>query len=124
MATFVVLASFSDQGIKNVKQTIERADAFKQMATKAGATIKDIYWTLGAHDVIAICEAPDDEIADLDLEIRVDAGECQLFPDPSRVTVDDDAEQQLGADGDDFAAHASPKSSKPARVKLPSTQDL
>jgi uncharacterized protein with GYD domain len=63
MATFVVLASFSDQGIKNVKQTIERADTFKQMATKAGATIKDIYWTLGAHDVVAICEAPDDETA-------------------------------------------------------------
>jgi uncharacterized protein with GYD domain len=59
MATFVVLVSFSDQGTKNVKQTIERADAFKQMATKAGATIKDIYWTLGAHDVVAICEAPD-----------------------------------------------------------------
>jgi uncharacterized protein with GYD domain len=33
------------------------------MATKAGATIKDIYWTLGAHDVVAICEAPDDETA-------------------------------------------------------------
>jgi uncharacterized protein with GYD domain len=63
MATFVVLASFSDQGIKNVKQTIERADAFKQMATKAGATVKDIYWTLGAHDIVAICEAPDDETA-------------------------------------------------------------
>jgi uncharacterized protein with GYD domain len=63
MATFVVLASFSDQGIKNVKQTIERADAFKQMATNVGATIKDIYWTLGSHDVVAICEAPDDETA-------------------------------------------------------------
>jgi uncharacterized protein with GYD domain len=63
MATFVVLASFSDQGIKNAKQTIERADAFKQMATKAGATVKDIYWTLGAHDIVAICEAPDDETA-------------------------------------------------------------
>ena len=63
MATFVVLASFSDQGIKNVKQTIERADAFKQMATKAGATIKDIYWTLRSRDIVAICEAPDDETA-------------------------------------------------------------
>ena len=63
MATFVVLANFSDQGIKNVKQTVERADAFRQMATKAGATVKDIYWTLGAHDIVAICEAPDDETA-------------------------------------------------------------
>ena len=43
MATFIVLASFSDQGIKNIKQSIERADAFKQMAAKVGATVKDIY---------------------------------------------------------------------------------
>jgi uncharacterized protein with GYD domain len=63
MATFVVLAKFSDQGIKNVKQTIERADAFKQMAQKAGVTVKDIYWTLGSSDVVAICDAPDDETA-------------------------------------------------------------
>jgi uncharacterized protein with GYD domain len=63
MPTFVVLTSFTDQGIKNVKQTIERADAFKQMATKSGASIKEIYWTLGSRDIIAICEAPDDETA-------------------------------------------------------------
>jgi uncharacterized protein with GYD domain len=63
MSTFVVLATFSDQGMKNVKQTIERADAFKQMARKAGATVKDIYWTLGSRDIVAICDAPDDETA-------------------------------------------------------------
>jgi uncharacterized protein with GYD domain len=33
------------------------------MAQKAGATVKDIYWTLGSRDVVAICEAPDDEAA-------------------------------------------------------------
>jgi uncharacterized protein with GYD domain len=33
------------------------------MAAKVGATVKDIYWTLGAHDIVAICEAPDDETA-------------------------------------------------------------
>ncbi len=63
MSTYVVLASYTDQGIKNVKQTIERADAFKQMANKSGVTIKDMYWTLGSRDIIAICEAPDDEAA-------------------------------------------------------------
>lgn len=63
MATFIVLASFTDQGIKNVKQTIERAEAFKHMATKAGASVKDMYWTLGSRDVVAICEAADDETA-------------------------------------------------------------
>jgi uncharacterized protein with GYD domain len=63
MATFIVLAGFTDQGIRNVKETIGRAEAFKQMAKKSGITVKDLYWTLGRHDVIAICEAADDESA-------------------------------------------------------------
>jgi len=63
MATFVVLATFSEQGIKNVKQTIERADAFKHMAQKAGVTVKDMYWTQGSRDIVAICDAPNDEAA-------------------------------------------------------------
>jgi uncharacterized protein with GYD domain len=63
MATFVVLASFTDQGLRNVKETIGRAEAFKEMAKKSGVTVKDMYWTLGQYDVIAICEAPDDEAA-------------------------------------------------------------
>jgi uncharacterized protein with GYD domain len=63
MATFVVLAGFTDQGIRNVKETISRAEAFKEMAKKTGVTIKDMYWTLGQYDVIAICEAPDDQAA-------------------------------------------------------------
>ena len=63
MATFVVLAGFTDQGIRNVKETISRAESFMQMAQKIGVTVKDIYWTLGRHDVVEICEVPDDEAA-------------------------------------------------------------
>ena len=76
MATFVVLASFSDQGIKNVKQTIERADAFKHMATKAGATVKEIYWTLGSRDIVAICDAPDDEARQCSPSVSLRAAMC------------------------------------------------
>jgi uncharacterized protein with GYD domain len=63
MATFVVLASFTDQGIRDVKETISRAEALKEMAKKSGITVKDLYWTLGQYDVIVVCEAPDDEAA-------------------------------------------------------------
>ena len=38
----------------------KRADAFKDMAKKAGATVKDVFWTLGQYDAVAIVEAPDD----------------------------------------------------------------
>ena len=63
MATFVVLSSYTDQGIRSVKETVGRAEAFKEMARKAGCNVKELYWTLGSSDICAICEAPDDETA-------------------------------------------------------------
>jgi len=63
MATFVVLGCFTDQGMRSIKESTKRADAFKEMAKKAGATVKDVYWTLGQYDIVAICEAPDDQTA-------------------------------------------------------------
>jgi uncharacterized protein with GYD domain len=59
MATYVLLVSFTDQGIRNVKDTTKRAEAFREIAKKAGATVKDLYWTLGQYDVVTILEAPD-----------------------------------------------------------------
>ncbi len=61
MATFVVLAHFTEQGIHNVADSPKRADAFKAMAKKVGATVKAIYWTLGTYDMVTIIEAPDVE---------------------------------------------------------------
>ena len=60
MATYVVLVSFTDQGVRNLKDTTKRADAASEMAKKFGVTVKDIYWTLGSYDEVVILEAPDD----------------------------------------------------------------
>jgi uncharacterized protein with GYD domain len=60
MPTYIALGNFTDQGIRNVKDTIKRADAVKEAAQKAGVTMKDIMWTLGAHDMVVTFEAPDD----------------------------------------------------------------
>ena len=60
MATYIMLASFTEQGIRNVKDTTKRADAFKELAKGSGANIKDIYWTLGQYDIVAIADAPDE----------------------------------------------------------------
>jgi uncharacterized protein with GYD domain len=59
MATYVVLVNFTDQGIRNVKDTKKRAEAFREMAKKVGVTVKETYWTLGQYDVVATLEAPD-----------------------------------------------------------------
>lgn len=60
MATYIVLNTFTDQGIRNVRETTKRADAVREMARKFGVTVKEIYWTLGAYDVVTIFEAPDE----------------------------------------------------------------
>jgi uncharacterized protein with GYD domain len=61
MATYIVLISFTEKGAKSVRDTVKRADAFRKMGKKAGVTVKDVYWTLGAHDGVVVYEAPDDE---------------------------------------------------------------
>jgi uncharacterized protein with GYD domain len=61
MPTYIVLGSFTEQGIKNVKDSPKRAEAVKEVAKKSGATMKEIYWTLGQYDIVAVFEAPDDE---------------------------------------------------------------
>ena len=63
MATYISLISFTDQGIRNVKKSPERVQAFRNMAEKAGATVKAIYWTLGNYDVVVIIDVPDDATA-------------------------------------------------------------
>jgi uncharacterized protein with GYD domain len=60
MATYIVLSSFTDQGIRSVKDTTKRADAVRDLAKKFGVTAKDFFWTLGSYDVVAIFDAPDD----------------------------------------------------------------
>ena len=70
MATYISLWNFTDQGIRTVKDTTKRAEIMKEMAQKAGVTVKDIYWTLGAYDGVSIFEAPNEEaIAALGLAV-------------------------------------------------------
>lgn len=63
MATYVVLGSWTDQGARAAKDTVGRADVVRETARKLGGEVKQIYWTLGRYDVMAITEAPDDETA-------------------------------------------------------------
>jgi len=60
MATYVVLGTFTEQGVRNAKDSPKRADAFKEMAKKCGVTVKDLYWAQGQYDIVTILEAPDD----------------------------------------------------------------
>lgn len=60
MATFVVLAQFTDQGLRNLREFPQRARANQQQAQAAGMSIKAAYVTEGEYDQVIIFEAPDE----------------------------------------------------------------
>ena len=63
MPTYVSLFNWTDQGIRNVRETLDRAQKSDELAQKHGARFVQLYWTIGPHDIVAIVEAPDEESA-------------------------------------------------------------
>ena len=61
MANYIMLANYSEQGLKGIKDTVKRTEAVRELAKKAGISMKESYWTLGQYDIVAMFEAPDDE---------------------------------------------------------------
>jgi uncharacterized protein with GYD domain len=61
MPTYVTLMNWTDQGVRNVRDTVQRRGQADELAQKHGATIEEVYWTVGPHDIVTIVEAPDDE---------------------------------------------------------------
>jgi uncharacterized protein with GYD domain len=61
MAMYVSLVQFTDQGIRNAKDTVQRSEAAMAEAEKMGMKIVKAFWTMGAYDVVVLLDAPDDE---------------------------------------------------------------
>jgi uncharacterized protein with GYD domain len=63
MPTYIGLVNWTEKGITNVKETLQRADRSAELAQKHGCTLLQLYWTVGPYDLVSITEAPDDESA-------------------------------------------------------------
>jgi uncharacterized protein with GYD domain len=61
MARYIELLNWTDQGVKNVKDSPKRLDAARQLAKKMGCEVREFYMTTGACDMVVIVDAPDDE---------------------------------------------------------------
>ncbi|WNE98348.1 GYD domain-containing protein [Streptomyces luomodiensis] len=61
MPTFVTLLNWTEQGVRDYKDTVRRSEAFAAGLQKLGAKLRDIYWTVGPYDLVAVIEAPDAE---------------------------------------------------------------
>jgi uncharacterized protein with GYD domain len=74
MATYVTLVNFTEQGARNIKDTIKRTDAARQAGAAAGVTIKEVLWTQGQYDIVVISESNDEYAANALILNAVKAG--------------------------------------------------
>jgi uncharacterized protein with GYD domain len=56
-----MLLSWTEQGVRNIRDSVDRAEAAAKMFESLGGSLVDIYWTLGQYDLVVITEFPDDE---------------------------------------------------------------
>ena len=60
MAQYILLINWTEQGIKAIKDAPKRADQARTVARRFGCEMKALYMTIGAYDLVALVEAPDD----------------------------------------------------------------
>jgi len=62
MATYISLINYTDQGIRNVKDSPKRLDAARKLLKDLGGDLKEFYLTMGGHDMVIVADAPSDEV--------------------------------------------------------------
>ena len=61
MNTYISLVNFTDQGIRAIKDTQDRAKSFIELVEGMGGHVDAIYWTLGTYDLVTVAQMPSDE---------------------------------------------------------------
>ena len=62
MPVYVTLLNWTDQGIRNVREAVQRVDSGAQVAEqKYGVRLREVYWTVGPYDYVVLWEAPDEQ---------------------------------------------------------------
>ena len=61
MPTYVSLFNWTDQGIRNVRDTVQRYERSQELQDKHAVRLENIYWTVGPYDLVVIAEASDEE---------------------------------------------------------------
>jgi uncharacterized protein with GYD domain len=61
VATYIALVDWTDQGVRNFKDTVDRYETAQNQMRSQGVEFRTVYWTLGAHDMVTVVDAPDDQ---------------------------------------------------------------
>lgn len=94
MPTYIALLDWTDQGVRSFKETVDRYEAASSQFERLGVNFTEIHWTLGAHDIVATVEAPDD--ATLAAALLVVAGQGNIRSSTLRAFGADEMRSIIG----------------------------
>jgi uncharacterized protein with GYD domain len=63
MPIYVSLVNWTEQGVKNFRDTVRRADDYRGLVEQSGGQVRQLLWTLGEYDLVVVTDFPDDETA-------------------------------------------------------------
>jgi uncharacterized protein with GYD domain len=61
MPKYVILLNWTDQGVRDVKDTVNRYQLAKKLVESKGGKFDAVLWTAGPYDMVAITDVPDEE---------------------------------------------------------------
>ena len=61
MGKYIMLGNWTDQGVRDAKNTVKRARAVREQFASLGVNAREFFWTMGQYDVVLTFDAPDDE---------------------------------------------------------------
>ena len=61
MTTYVSLINWTEQGIKNFRDTTQRAADFTKLVESSGGSVRELVWTVGEYDLVCVADFPDEE---------------------------------------------------------------
>ena len=62
MATYISLLKWTDQGMRDIKESPQRLDAAREAFSAAGGQLKEFYMVMGDYDAVVVAEFPNDEV--------------------------------------------------------------
>jgi len=63
MPTYVMLANWTDQGVRSIDESPKRVDAARRSLEEMGGGFRSLFMTMGDYDLIITYDAPDDAVA-------------------------------------------------------------
>lgn len=61
MKTYVSLINWTEQGIRDFRDTTQRAEAFTKLVESSGGQVRELLWTVGQYDLVSVADFPDEE---------------------------------------------------------------